>query len=177
MNPKKKYINLKFMYTVYLEQNKNNLFTKSEKKKLFFDGLNTIENPFTLKYKYKRLQHYNNKIKPLIFYTINIYLSSSNINFNITDRTGNLKLYYTAGLLGFKGSQKTKKFTLISILKKILSRITFLKNKSVLLRFKGIKNNQKLIIKKLKEKVLIKAIIYHNLLPHNGCRPKKIRRK
>ena len=33
------------------------------------------------------------------------------------------------------------------------------------------------VIKKLKEKLFIKAIIYNNLLPHNGCRPKKIRRK
>ena len=117
------------------------------------------------------------KIKPLVSYIININLSTSNTIISITDKKGNLKGYYTSGTLGFKGSQKTKKYTLITLLKNFLYNFNYINNKSVVINFRGIVKDQKLFIKKLKEKVSIKAIIYNNSLPHNGCRPKKIRRK
>ena len=115
--------------------------------------------------------------RSLIVYVINITLSESNILISITDKNGNLLDYCTSGELGFLGSQKTKKYTLITMLKKFLYNYNYINNKSVLINFKGISKNQKLIIKKLKEKVSIKMIRYNNLLPHNGCRPKKKRRK
>ena len=115
--------------------------------------------------------------RSLIVYIINITLSTSNIIISITDKNGNLKDYYTSGKLGFLGSQKTKKYTLLTILKKFLYNYNYINNKSVLINFKGISKNQKLIIKKLKEKVSIKMIKYNNLLPHNGCRPRKKKRK
>ena len=117
------------------------------------------------------------KIKPLVSYIININLSTSNTIISVTDKKGNLKGYYTSGTLGFRGSQKTKKYTLITLLKNFLYNFNYINNKSVVVNFKGIVKDQKLFIKKLKEKVSIKAIIYNNSLPHNGCRPKKIRRK
>ena len=119
----------------------------------------------------------NVKVKPLVSYIININLSTSNTIISITDKQGNLKGYYTSGTLGFKGSQKTKKYTLITILKNFLYNFNYINNKSVIINFKGVIKDQKLFIKKLKEKVSIKAITYKNSLPHNGCRPKKIRRK
>ena len=114
--------------------------------------------------------------KPLISYIININISNNNTIISINDKNGKLKGYLTAGNLGFKGSQKTKKYTLISILKNFNYKYNFLNNKSVLINFKGITKDQKLFIKKLKEKVSIKAIIYTNLLPHNGCRAKKLKK-
>jgi len=117
------------------------------------------------------------KMKPLISYVINVNLSNSNTIISILDKRGNLKGYYTSGILGFKGSQKTKKYTIITMLKNFLYNFNFINNKSVLVNFKGVTKDQNLFIKKLKEKVSIKAINYDNLLPHNGCRPKKIRRK
>jgi small subunit ribosomal protein S11 len=123
------------------------------------------------------LSNTDTKIKPLISYIINVNLSKSNTIISILDKEGNLKGYYTSGVLGFKGSQKTKKYTIITMLKNFLYNFNFINNKSVLVNFKGVTKDQNLFIKKLKEKVSIKAINYDNLLPHNGCRPKKIRRK
>ena len=117
------------------------------------------------------------KTKPLISYIININISNSNTIISIVDKNGEMKGYYTSGTLGFKGSQKTKKYTIITLLKNFIYNFNFLNNKSVLINFKGITKDQKLFVKKLKEKVSIRAINYNNLLPHNGCRPKKIRRK
>lgn len=132
------------------------------------------------KLEYKKNMHSNISnlnIKPLTTYILNIHVSNSNIILSVTDKNGNLISYYTAGKLGFKGSQKTKKYTLITILKNFIYNLNYLNNTTVIVKFKGISKNQNLIIKKLKEKLFIKAIIYNNLLPHNGCRPKKIRRK
>jgi len=123
------------------------------------------------------LSNADTKIKPLISYIINVNLSKSNTIISILDKGGNLKGYYTSGILGFKGSQKTKKYTIITMLKNFLYNFNFINNKSVLVNFKGVTKDQNLFIKKLKEKVSIKAINYDNLLPHNGCRPKKIKRK
>jgi len=117
------------------------------------------------------------KSKPLVSYVININISKSNTVISVTDKNGNLKGYYTSGIFGFKGSQKTKKYTLITLLKNFIYNFNFLNNKSVIINFKGITRDQKLFIKKLKEKVTIALINYNNLLPHNGCRPRKMRRK
>ena len=115
--------------------------------------------------------------KSLIKYILNINLSNSNSIFSVTDKNGNFKANYTAGLLGYKGSQKNKKYTIINILKNIIYNFKFLKKKSIIIKYKGIKRHQKLITKKLKEYLIIKAISYNNVIPHNGCRPRKKQRK
>lgn len=142
----------------------------------FRSSLNTTQSPFKVEYIEKSKFNPLKNNKPLISYIININVSNSNTIISINDKNGKLKGYLTSGILGFKGSQKTKKYTLISILKNFNYKFNFLNNKSVLINFKGITKDQKLFIKKLKEKVSIKAIIYTNLLPHNGCRPKKMKK-
>jgi len=138
------------------------------------------EKKFDIKYSTKRIEIVGNDYqldqKPLISYIINVNASNSNTTITITEKNGGLKGYFTAGVLGFKGSQKTKKYTLITILKQFSYKFNFLNNKTVLLKFKGITKDQKLFVRKLKEKVSIKSIHYNNLLPHNGCRPKKLKR-
>ena len=139
----------------------------------------TKEKKLTVRYKNRpdyTGRSYEN-IPSLITYVLTIHMSKSNIMLNVTNKEGSILIHSTSGKQGIKGSQKTKKFSLISILKDLLYKFNFLKNKSIVLKFKGFKYNQKLIIKKLKEKFHIKSIIYENLVPHNGCRPKKIRRK
>lgn len=159
-----------------------NSFKKNNEIKIYdeplnFKGdLNKAQLPFNVGYVESSRVYPIKNNKPLISYIININVSNSNTVISINDNKGKLKGYLTAGTLGFKGSQKTKKYTLISILKNFNYKFNFLNDKSVLINFKGITKDQKLFIKKLKEKVSIKAIIYTNLLPHNGCRPKKIKK-
>jgi len=138
--------------------------------------LDKIQNLFNINYVNLTKKDTSSEDKPLISYVININVSNSNITMSINDKNGKLKGYFTAGTLGFKGSQKTKKYTLITILKNFNYKFNFLNNKSVLINFKGVTKDQKLFIKKLKEKVSVKAINYTNLLPHNGCRPRKMKR-
>ena len=181
MNPKRK-----IMLVNSIPKYNNNL-NSTEKPTLTYIDITEFIN---LKKNIKSLKiYYNTKLnstinynkseknKPLISYIININISKSNTIISVVNKKGDLKGYYTAGTLGFKGSQKVKKYTIITILKNFLYNFNFINNKSVLINFKGITRDQNLFIKKLKEKVSIKAIHYNNLIPHNGCRPKKLRRK
>lgn len=137
--------------------------------------LNTLkQNKFNINYlTNESMKNIKNRVVPLTSYVININLSNSNSSILITNRTGKIKAYCTSGILGFS---KTQKYTIIALLKKVLYNYNFLDNKTAIIIFKGLKKYHKLIISRLKKKVHIKAIIYNNLLPHNGCRPKKIRR-
>ena len=113
----------------------------------------------------------------IISYIVVINSSKSNIMASIISIKGKVLVHLTSGKVGLKGASKTKKFAMITILKKIIYSYPLLKNKPVAIKLKGLKYNNKLILKKFSENFLLKAIIYENSIPHNGCRPRKIRRK
>lgn len=114
----------------------------------------------------------------LIVYIININLTSTNTLVSITDIKGNVKIFYSSGQVNLKGKQKTKQpAALINILKLLMVKVKFIKNKPLALHFKNTKPHyESFIIKMLKKKYFIKTIRSYNLQPHNGCRPKKIKR-
>jgi len=132
----------------------------------------------TLKMNWTSNRSYNlNKFYDIISYFIIINVSRSNIITNIVSVSGDVIVHLTSGKVGFKGPNKSKKFSMITILKKIIYNYSFLKNKPVAVKLKGLKYNNKLILKKFHEKFLLKAVLYENRIPHNGCRPRKIKRK
>ena len=137
MNPKRK-----IMLINSIPKYNNNL-NSTEKTTLTPRDINEFIN---LKKDMKSLDiYYNTKLdsrisynkseknKPLISYIININISKSNTIISIVNKKGDLKGYYTAGTLGFKGSQKVKKYTIITILKNFLYNFNFINNKSVLI--------------------------------------------
>ena len=84
----------------------------------------------------------------------------------------------SAGLLKLTKYQKRAQPTaLLNIFKILLSKAKFLQNKAVALHFKNVKRFHELFfITALKKKIFIKSFQSYNLMPHNGCRPKKIKR-
>lgn len=111
-------------------------------------------------------------------FIINIIKKKKNTIINITDIKGNLKVSYTAGVVDLTGKQKKKKIAILLIVKFLLSEISFLKNQSIAIHFKNVnKGNEKTVIKMLKNELFINSIVSYRLQPHNGCRPKKIKRK
>lgn len=118
-----------------------------------------------------------NQIYKIISYVVSINVSRRNIIFNAQTPKGSVIINTSSGKLGFSGAQKNKKFSLITMLKTIIYNYNFLNNKPVLLKLKGFKYYNKLIIQKLKTKLKIKLIVFDNSIPHNGCRPRKIKRK
>ena len=170
MNPKRKNFENMLLFEInkITESSSDNVTKK-------LTNLNTLKKDnFKLDYLIKKLKNSNkNSLIPLTSYIIHINLSNSTSSIVITNRVGDIKAYCTSGLLGFS---KTQKYTIISLLKKVVYSYNFLNNTTSIVIFKGLKRYNRLIIARLKKKLHIKAIIYDNLLPHNGCRPKKIRR-
>jgi small subunit ribosomal protein S11 len=142
----------------------------SEKLSTRFSYNNTITNVLTtLKTKVK---------ENVISYIININLSPTNTIISVTDIKGNPKISLSAGLINLtKRQKKTQPMALINIFKILLLKARFLKDNPIALHFKNTKPYyESLIIRVLKDKLYIKSIQSYNLSPHNGCRPKKIKR-
>jgi ribosomal protein S11 len=119
------------------------------------------------------------KIIHPILYIMNISILKKNTTIQVTDTKGQLKLFCSASFsLKLSGKQKMMQpKVLISLLKHFLDRAYFLKNKLIALHSKYLnKNLLKLVVQRLKKKISIKTINYSNFFPHNGCRPKKIKR-
>jgi ribosomal protein S11 len=115
----------------------------------------------------------NNKID-LIF--ICKFLKS-NIFFNVVDYKHQVLYVSSYGQMKKKGFEKQIKASLLHILKIGMLKINT--NYNIAIHYKGlIKNHYRTYITYiLKKNYSIKTIKSFNLLPHNGCRPKKIRRK
>lgn len=122
-------------------------------------------------------KHDVERLYPIISYIISIKITKSNIIINVLNTKGVVLDNITSGKLGFKGSQKNKKFAMLSLLKNIYYKYDFLKHQPVILKLKGFKYFNKIIIKKFREKFKIKMFIYEHSISHNGCRPKKKERK
>jgi len=114
----------------------------------------------------------------VISYIINIVLSPTNTIVNVTDINGNVIVSISAGLINLtKFQKKSQPMALLNIFKILLSKSKFLQNKAVALHFKNVKRfHESFFITALKKKLFIKSFQSYNLTPHNGCRPKKIKR-
>jgi len=120
----------------------------------------------------------NINVTKLISYVLIINMSLTNTVINLTDTTGKLLITLSAGNLNLKGKQKRKQpSVLIMLLKELLIKTQFVKNKTIAVHFKNTKEyHESLVISMLSEKFFIQFIKSYNLLPHNGCRPKKLKR-
>lgn len=114
----------------------------------------------------------------LVRYIVHINLTSTNTLVSVTDIKGNVKLFYSSGQVNLKGKQKTKQpAALINILKRLLLKAKFMQNEPLAIHFKNTRSHyEAFIVKMLKTKFFIKTIRSYNTQPHNGCRPKKIKR-
>lgn len=149
-----------------------NLFKNSTKKELLNKknvNMFTFSNP---------KPHLKSVKRNIISYVINIILTPTNTIVNITDIRGNVIISISAGLIKLtKFQKKSQPNALLNIFKILLSKSKFLQNKAVALHFKNVKRFHELFfITALKNKIFIKSFQSYNLLPHNGCRPKKIKR-
>ena len=151
----------------------NNLTFKFKKTKN--NNKNKIKFFKKLYLKKKNLKHYSN-YSDITNYILNLNITKSNLMFNITNTTGTPFYSYSAGLLNFKGAQKTKKFALINLLLKLRYKIINLKKIKPVnfsIHFHCFKKPNKNIINYVKTFTKINSIKIFNLSPFNGCRPKK----
>jgi ribosomal protein S11 len=165
------FVDNKLLLWNIIEKDKNSILTLFNKT-------------FLKKHHFSNCIKKGNSIQPIL-YIINISILKKNTTIQVMNTKGQLKLFCSASSsLKLSGKQKVMQpKVLITLLKHFLNRALFLKNKNynenklIALHTKYLSRKfLKLVVRRLKKQVTIKTINYSNFFPHNGCRPKKLRR-
>jgi len=116
----------------------------------------------------------------LIKYVIGISMFNTNTILYLSDIKGTIKFFCSAGTLKMNKKQKTKKISvLIKLIKFMLPKINFVSNTDLLaLHLKNFNKQLSLFVLNFLFKYRnIGMLKINNNQPHNGCRPRKLKRK
>jgi len=108
-----------------------------------------------------------------------IYISSSynNTIITLTDTQGNVLTWASAGSIGFKGTKKSTPFAASKVAEVLAQAVKKIGIEKVQVFIKGVGSGRESAIRSLAVRgldiILIKDI---TPIPHNGCRPPKVRR-
>jgi small subunit ribosomal protein S11 len=108
-----------------------------------------------------------------------VYISSSynNTIISLCDRRGNVLTWASAGSIGFKGTKKATPFAASKVAETISTVAKKLGINTVAILVKGIGSGRESAIRSLAARGLnIISIKDVTPVPHNGCRPPKVRR-
>jgi len=121
---------------------------------------------------------FSNKPKSLIKYIISINLLEKNTFVNVTDIKGKLRFFRSAGFVDLKGKRKIKQpLALNSLINSLKSDAKFLYNEPIALHLTNVNSFlYNYVLSKLEEKFFVTFIRVFDSIPHNGCRPRKIKR-
>ena len=154
-----------------------NIDSKNYKNSLKSLNLLKKQNKLKTISKIKNLDSSKVKQNP-INYILNLTITQTNTIINLSDSTGKLLISLSGGSLNLKKRQKKiQPLALVTLLKSLILTANFTPEKSIALHFKNVKSYyESLIIDLLKKVIFIKSIKSLNLQPHNGCRPKKLKK-
>jgi small subunit ribosomal protein S11 len=108
---------------------------------------------------------------------IYIFSSYNNTLMTLTDSQGNALIQTSAGNIGFKGTKKGTPFAASKVAEVMAQRAQKLGIERVEVYIKGIGSGRESAIRSLANRGLdIIAIADITPIPHNGCRPPKVRR-
>ncbi len=106
-----------------------------------------------------------------------IQATYNNTIVTITDMDGNTVAWSSAGQLGFKGPKKATPYAAGIIVKSVVEKIESSGLKSVDVFVKGVGSGREAAIRALNaNNITVLSIKDVTPIPHNGCRPKKVRR-
>jgi small subunit ribosomal protein S11 len=138
-------------------------------KKFFNRSVNS--NNFKKRFKRKKLKLY--PVKGIL----TLKFSSNNTLGSLSDLTGKLKYKISTGLLNFKNSKKSSAYASESAIRKLAAKAYELGYDSVILHLNGHGRGKNKCLDSInKSKIRVVAISDYMSIPHNGCRPPKIRR-
>lgn len=114
----------------------------------------------------------------IIVYIITISFLKANTTVSLSDAYGVVKLSYSAGDIGLSGKQKRKRRIAISkLFTLIFQKVDSLKRKPIAIHMNNVGSHKNFILTKLKKVFYVRVIKNFTLLPYNGCRKRKLRRK
>jgi len=106
-----------------------------------------------------------------------VAVSYNNTLITLTDMAGNVLTWSSAGNIGFKGTKKATPFAASKVAESITQKAKKLGIERVEVLVKGIGSGRESAIRSLATHGLeIEAIKDVTPIPHNGCRPPKVRR-
>lgn len=106
-----------------------------------------------------------------------IQATYNNTMITITDPQGNVLAWSSAGLMGFKGPKKSTPYAASIIVKNVVEKVQPYGFKEAVVLVKGIGSGRDASIRALYANGLnISSIKDITAIPHNGCRPPKVRR-
>ena len=106
-----------------------------------------------------------------------IQATYNNTIISITDTQGNVIAWSSAGKMAFKGPKKATPYAASIIVKEVIDKAKNLGLKSVDVFVKGVGSGREAAIRALNaNNVNILSIKDVTPIPHNGCRPPKVRR-
>ena len=101
----------------------------------------------------------------------------NNTRITITDDSGNVLAWSSAGSLGFKGAKKSTPYAAAKVAETVVEKIRKTGLQDVVVYVKGIGSGREAAARGLANCGLnIVSIADITPIPHNGCRPKKPRR-
>ncbi|HHE76656.1 MAG TPA: 30S ribosomal protein S11 [Candidatus Parcubacteria bacterium] len=109
----------------------------------------------------------------------NVYISSTynNTVISLADPNGNVLTWVSAGSIGFKGTKKGTAFAASKVAEALAAAAKKLKIENVNVFVKGIGSGRDSAVRSLASHGLeIISIKDVTPIPHNGCRPPKVRR-
>ncbi|MCK4473873.1 30S ribosomal protein S11 [Candidatus Parcubacteria bacterium] len=109
----------------------------------------------------------------------NIYISSSynNTIITLTDFNGNVLHWTSAGSIGFKGTKKATPFAASKVAEAMSAAIKKIGIEKIVIFVKGVGSGRESAIRSLAARGLdVISITDVTPVPHNGCRPAKVRR-
>ena len=106
-----------------------------------------------------------------------IFSSYNNTIISLADPKGNVLTWASAGAIGFKGAKKATPFAASKVAETVVDRAKKIGIEKVRVLVKGIGSGRESAIRSLASRGLeIDSIKDITPIPHNGCRPPKVRR-
>ena len=108
-----------------------------------------------------------------------VYIKSTynNTVATVTDIQGNAVAWQSAGALGFRGAKKSTPYAATQVIKQLVDKVKDTGLSDVDVFVKGIGGGRESAVRALHNYGLtINSIKDVTPIPHNGCRPKKVRR-
>jgi len=129
-------------------------------------------------YKVKNKTNFKSFKQNPLNYILTLIISQTNTLVTLSNTEGKLLISLSSGCLNLKKRQKKlQPLALISLLKSLTLIADFNSKESVTIHFKNVKSYyESLVINLLKDVIFIKSIKSYNLQPHNGCRPRKLKK-
>ena len=106
-----------------------------------------------------------------------IFSSYNNTIISLADLKGNVLTWASAGAIGFKGAKKATAFAASKVAETVVDRAKKIGIERVRVLVKGIGSGRESAIRSLANRGMeIDSIKDITPIPHNGCRPPKVRR-